>query len=333
MEQTKALNALEPFLALSKSANSPRAAADLVVRATSAPNTFVFAELFETPQIQALGNPSDDDAKQWTPYYDLLRVFCYGTYASIAENPSLPPLNDAQKLKLRQLSLLTIAREVNQNVDPSNPALSYPNLIAKLELSNAQGLEELVISAIYAGLVEAQLDPKNKLVRINRVAPLRDVEPTAIGGLLSSLQAWASRCGASLQSLESEMDRIRANADRRAAREEEWSERVDKLVGDEKKGGRASDRGARAENLKLTGVGNSSFANLHAGSSGGVGARPTSASGSGGLTNEVRNSSKRGSSHIDEPSDDSDIDEAMDVDDDEGDVEGKKRTLRRKLKG
>ncbi|EHL02173.1 putative COP9 signalosome complex subunit 7a [Glarea lozoyensis 74030] len=45
MEQTKALNALEPFLALSKSATSPRAAADLVIRATSSPNTFIFSEL------------------------------------------------------------------------------------------------------------------------------------------------------------------------------------------------------------------------------------------------------------------------------------------------
>jgi COP9 signalosome complex subunit 7 len=54
MEQTKALNALEPFLALSKSATSPRAASDLIVQATSAPNTYVFAELLQTPNIQNL---------------------------------------------------------------------------------------------------------------------------------------------------------------------------------------------------------------------------------------------------------------------------------------
>ncbi|KAL8739545.1 MAG: hypothetical protein Q9190_007661, partial [Brigantiaea leucoxantha] len=51
MDQTqqKALNALEPFILLSKYATSPRAAADLIIQATSAPNTFVFAELLETP--------------------------------------------------------------------------------------------------------------------------------------------------------------------------------------------------------------------------------------------------------------------------------------------
>ena len=59
MEQTKALNALEPFLALSKSATSPRAASDLVVQATSAPNTYVFAEL-----LRSLDGVSEYDVRR-----------------------------------------------------------------------------------------------------------------------------------------------------------------------------------------------------------------------------------------------------------------------------
>lgn len=133
------------------------------------------------------------------------------------------------------------------------------------------------------------------------------------------------------------MNRIRANADRRASQEAEWSERVEKLVADEKKGGRASDRGGRAENSKLTSVGSSIFANAPAGSGSGNdggSARPAAAIGVGPAPNvSTRNSSKRGSSHIEEASDGSDIDEAMDVDDDEGDDEGKKRALKRKLQG
>ena len=45
MEQQRAINALESYIILSKDAKSPRAAADLIVRATSDPNTYVFAEL------------------------------------------------------------------------------------------------------------------------------------------------------------------------------------------------------------------------------------------------------------------------------------------------
>ncbi|KAJ3473052.1 hypothetical protein NLG97_g10544 [Lecanicillium saksenae] len=76
MEQTKALNALEPFLALSKSATSPRAAADLIERATSAPNTYIFTELLQTPQIQSLAGSHPE----FQPHVALLRIFSHGDY-------------------------------------------------------------------------------------------------------------------------------------------------------------------------------------------------------------------------------------------------------------
>lgn len=89
MEQTRALNALEPFLALSKSANSPRAAADLVAQATSAPNTYVFAELLQTPNIQALRQSPD-----YASYLTLLEIFAWGTwedYQCTSPSPLAPP--------------------------------------------------------------------------------------------------------------------------------------------------------------------------------------------------------------------------------------------------
>lgn len=87
MEQTKALNALEPFLALSKSATSPRAASDLVVQATSAPNTFVFAELLQTPNIQNLRS-----SQEYASYLTLLEIFAWGTWEDYKCAPSSPPL-------------------------------------------------------------------------------------------------------------------------------------------------------------------------------------------------------------------------------------------------
>lgn len=75
MEQTRAINALAPFVALSKSANSPRAAADLVTQATSAQNTYVFAELLQTTQIQNLRQDV-----QYGNHYKLLEIFAWGTW-------------------------------------------------------------------------------------------------------------------------------------------------------------------------------------------------------------------------------------------------------------
>ena len=93
MDQTqqKALNALEPYILLSKSANSPRAAADLVTQATSAPNTFVFAELLQTPNVQALQAASDDYAK----YFTVLEIFAWGTWSdhTSCQSSTMPVLH------------------------------------------------------------------------------------------------------------------------------------------------------------------------------------------------------------------------------------------------
>lgn len=77
MDQSKAINALAPFIALAKSANSPRAAADLVHQATSSPNTYVFAELLQQPNIQALASN-----EQYASSLTLLQTFAWGTWES-----------------------------------------------------------------------------------------------------------------------------------------------------------------------------------------------------------------------------------------------------------
>ena len=75
--QTSALNALASFVALAPSATSPRAAADIISQATSAPQAYVFAELLQTPQIQALQNAES----QWARWLRVLSIFCWGTWA------------------------------------------------------------------------------------------------------------------------------------------------------------------------------------------------------------------------------------------------------------
>ncbi|KAK0657245.1 hypothetical protein B0T16DRAFT_452728 [Cercophora newfieldiana] len=340
MEQTKALNALEPFLALSKSATSPRAAADLITRATSAPNTFIFTELLQTPQIQALAS-----SDEFAPYLTLLRIFSYGTYSSLSEASNLPTLNHAQKRKLRQLSLLSLARDANtlnsQNGDAA-PVLGYASLVSRLDLTSPRLLEELVISTVYAGLIDAQLDPKNQLVRTNRVAALRDVAPgsgaesSAIGGLLSSLQTYAGRCEATLQSLEAQMSGLRADANRRAAQAAAWSGKMEKLIEDEQKSGKASgDIQGRKGNVLTQGAGVNRFASTTGGGLHGFGSSAAAAAGSSSAAaglNRTRHSSKRSAGTLD-TSGDSDIeDEAMDLDDtDLESPDGKKRASRRKL--
>jgi COP9 signalosome complex subunit 7 len=221
-------------LALSKSATSPRAAADLIARATSAPNTYIFTELLQTPQIQALAS-----SDEFAPYLTLLQIFSHGTYSAYTSASGLPELTDAQRLKLRQLSLLSLAKRGSTTDNAGSVALDYASLQTALDLPTRQALEELVISAIYAGLLKAQLNPKASLVQINSVSPLRDVAPTSINNLLSNLQSWAGRCEATLQSLSCQMTQLRADADRRAARSAARTQETRQLMENEQKRGKA----------------------------------------------------------------------------------------------
>ncbi|KAI0474869.1 PCI domain-containing protein [Xylaria cf. heliscus] len=231
MEQTKALNALEPFLALTKSATAPRAAADLITQATSNPNTYVFAELLQAPQIQALSQSPDHAS-----YLKLLEIFSYGTYANYYTlSASLPPLNDAQALKLRQLSLLTLAK------GPEN--LSYIALQQGLGLHDARAVEDLIISAVYAGLVDAQLDARNAQVHISSVSPLRDLAPGATPSMLHALRTWSARCSSTLEDLDAQMAAIKAAAAKRHSDKKAWAEQLAKLVEEE----RNSDQGVHSQ--------------------------------------------------------------------------------------
>ncbi|TQN68620.1 COP9 signalosome complex subunit 7a, partial [Colletotrichum shisoi] len=296
MEQTKALNALEPFLALSKSATSSRAAADLVTRVTSNPNTFLFTELLETPQIQALSQSPD-----FLPHLRLLEIFSDGTYtAYLASGQQLPRLNDAQTLKLRQLSLLTLAR------DRSN--LTYAALQSALGLPSARALEDLVISAIYAGLLDATLDPHRQAVHVNSLATLRDLAPGAVPPMIRALHAWSSRCESTLEDLESQIAGIREAAARRQDDKTEQDARLAKLVDEVRK-----DPEAGAGRKLAVGHG-------------GGGERGTSFLGH---TSRAQRYNKRGSTSMMDNTEELD-DEAMDVDEEDPEQE-KKRASRRKL--
>lgn len=102
--------------------------------------------------------------------------------------------------------------------------LSYDVLKQKLALDETRQLEEMVITAIYAGLLTATLDPARQKVQVNSVAPLRDLSPNAIPEMTDILKHWSSRCTSTLNSLESQILSIRCaavNREREKAQAEE----------------------------------------------------------------------------------------------------------------
>lgn len=194
--------------------------------------------------------------------------------------------------------------------------LSYASLQSHLQLSTARELEDVVISAVYAGLLAARLNPARQEVQVSSVAPLRDVPPATLAGIVGTLQAWSARCDATLAELEHTVARIRADAAREAGRRREADRVVAVAVAAEEKnsgGGGAVDGGVggRGRQRRAHGAG---AANLRSQISAAGGA------------------AKRGSEKLMEGTAGADDDdEAMDLDDDGGDALGQKRASRRKL--
>jgi COP9 signalosome complex subunit 7 len=250
MEQSRALNALAPFLALAKSATSPRAASDLVKQATSAPNTYVFAELLQQPNIRKLA--SDE---QYANYLTLLETFAWGTWESYnASSTPLPALSDAQSRKLRLLSLLTIAAEKTTATTQHN--LSYPSLCKRLDLESSRDLEQLVTAAIYDNLITATLNPAAQTVVITSVAPLRDLAPGSVTQLLGELSAWSGRCDSVLADLQAEVAKIETNAVKRAAREQSKDKQIKAATEvSEKTGTIGGTRGISRQSSKMDTLG------------------------------------------------------------------------------
>ncbi|KIW31024.1 uncharacterized protein PV07_02708 [Cladophialophora immunda] len=244
--QTKALAAIQPFvhLATTTKTPSPRFIAELIKGAISAHGAYLFTELLQLPAIQSLRGTEAE------PWLTLLEIFSWGTYEEYKADPSLPPLDDAQTFKLRQLSLLTLASPfapTGKNAT-ANP-LTYPGLLASLLLSTPQELESLITQSIYSGLLTARLSPTSTppTVHILSVAPLRDLRPHSLPVLLQILQTWESRCVSVVSDLEAQIAAIRATAQQRAMREKARQNEVDSLVLNNDRQQPSSDNGVMSD--------------------------------------------------------------------------------------
>ncbi|KAI9725661.1 MAG: hypothetical protein M1828_002946 [Chrysothrix sp. TS-e1954] len=235
MEQQRALNALEPFIALSKSATSPRAASDLITQATSAPGTYCFAELLQTPNIQSLR-----DNREHASHLRLLELFAWGTYGDyLASKKDLPPLNPAQTTKLRLLSLLTLipsplttnSTTTTKTTTSTNQNLTYAHLQRSLDLPTPSALESLVTTALTSSLLTGHIDPLHQRLSITSVAPLRDLPPHSVPTISRTLSEWQGRCDSMLSELNARVAHVREEARVRKERERRRNRAFEKEMG------------------------------------------------------------------------------------------------------
>ncbi|KAE8685758.1 COP9 signalosome complex subunit 7 [Hibiscus syriacus] len=105
----------------------------VIVEATSHLSLFAFSEILALPTIAELVGTEN------SMYLEVLRLFAHGTWRDYKSNSgSLPQLVPDQVLKLKQLTVLTLAE--------TNKVLPYDQLMLELDVTNVSELEDFLIN-------------------------------------------------------------------------------------------------------------------------------------------------------------------------------------------
>ncbi|XP_071392947.1 COP9 signalosome complex subunit 7b-like [Centroberyx affinis] len=172
----------------------------LINQVLGAPGVYAFGEFLELPCVQQLsGGPNRG-------YFQLLNIFAYGTYHHYqALKDTLPPLNDIQKNKLRHLSIVTLA--ANMQVIP------YSVLMKDLGLVSIRQLEDLLIQAVYVDVIRGKLDQCKQHLEVDFCIS-RDIPSEGTSRITNRLTQWCSECETVLATIQQQVGR--ANAIREA---------------------------------------------------------------------------------------------------------------------
>ncbi|MBW0478956.1 hypothetical protein O181_018671 [Austropuccinia psidii MF-1] len=126
----------------------------LIEDALGCDGIYVFGEILQVKAVSELAHHPIHSA-----HYELLKIFAYGNWKQYREKvDQLPGLNSAQARKLKQLSIISRASQ--------SRIIPYSELLEQLEIDQIQELEELVIDAIYNGLLKARLDQKRARIEL-----------------------------------------------------------------------------------------------------------------------------------------------------------------------
>ncbi|OWZ22693.1 DEAD/DEAH box RNA helicase [Phytophthora megakarya] len=141
------------------------------------------------PNVETL---KDSEYKE---HYELLRVFCFGTYGDYVarkdELPELTPRKDElpeltpqQVNKLRKLTAVSLAHRFKN--------IPYDTLMQDLGVSTVREVEDILIDTIYSGLIQGKLDQKSRCFVV-KYAVGRDTHHEDIDDMIQKLTNWKAQ--------------------------------------------------------------------------------------------------------------------------------------------
>ncbi|CAH8458033.1 unnamed protein product [Schistosoma intercalatum] len=155
---------------------------------------FVFGEFLDHPKIKSIENG------EYSQYYNLMNLFCYGTFELLSTNRSAyPDLRPTQVRKLKQLSIIDEAH--NQKHIP------YGLLFKKLDIASSRELEDLVIELFYLEAITGKLDQQKALLEVNSAIG-RDIRIEQIDELHQKLDSWGVRVESVLAHIANEIKMV-----------------------------------------------------------------------------------------------------------------------------
>jgi COP9 signalosome complex subunit 7 len=204
-------NPLDQFVMLAKLATSA-GAAEIIKQVLEAPGVYVFSELMDVPSIKDL------NGTEFTPYYELLTVFAYGTYKDyLNSGRGLPELTVAQKKKLQHLTIVSLSEQ--------DKCIPYKTLLDELGIGNLRELEDLIIEAIYAEIIQGKLDQGRSLLEVDTTIG-RDIRKENLPTISSTLESWCDGCENVLATLQAQVDRANADKTQRLRRKDALEQEI-----------------------------------------------------------------------------------------------------------
>jgi len=235
---------IEQYCLLAKGARG-RALVDLVQKATAEPGLFVFGEILDIDSVKEL------QGSEHASSYELLKLFAYGTWRDYAANTgSLPPLDNMQKLKLRQLTVVSIAEKLK--------VIPYSFLMEQLDIPNVRELEDLLITeGFYAQLFKGKLDQTQRCLHVHDVIS-RDVLIEDVDSIMGNLAGWLETA----ENVLGELERKVAYAAQKSSEAEERKAALEAKIEEDKKAIKADQAGPSGSQDSMSleeGAGNASL--------------------------------------------------------------------------
>jgi len=203
---------IQQYILLAKNAKG-KACCALIQQALSAPNVLVFGELLDMPNVKQLAGT--EDAKS----LELLQIFAYGTYADYkARAANLPELTPTQMKKLKQLSIVALSSQ--------SRLIPYSVLQEQLDISALRDLEDLIIDAIYQGIIQGSLDQKKQQLEVEFTMG-RDLKPDSLEKMVAVLKHWSTQSDLLLTAIKDKVQHANFMHEAEKKHKEEFEKKVD----------------------------------------------------------------------------------------------------------